>query len=178
MNKIELLNQLLQLTVWLPIKGYENYEVSICGQVRNTKTKRILKLFVDTKGYYHVTLCRNCKPKTHRIHRLVANAFIPKLDITKTYMDHIDNNRLNNTVSNLRWCTPQQNNFNSQLSSRNTSTIKGVSFNKNKNKWECYICFNNKKIHLGFFDKIDDAKLARQTKAKELYGKYLNDCEK
>jgi hypothetical protein len=43
MNKLELLNQLLQLTVWQPIKGYDNYEVSICGSVRNIKTKRILK---------------------------------------------------------------------------------------------------------------------------------------
>jgi hypothetical protein len=63
MSRIELLNQLLQLTVWLPIKGYENYEVSISGSVRNVKTKRILKLFINCKGYYHVTLCRNCKLK-------------------------------------------------------------------------------------------------------------------
>ena len=43
MSKIELLNKLLELTVWLPIKDYPNYQISICGSVRNVKTKRILK---------------------------------------------------------------------------------------------------------------------------------------
>ena len=43
MDSKVLLQQLLQLTVWLPIKDYENYEVSICGQVRNVNTKRMLK---------------------------------------------------------------------------------------------------------------------------------------
>ena len=43
MSNTELLNQLLNLTVWLPIKDYPNYEVSICGSVRNVKTKRILR---------------------------------------------------------------------------------------------------------------------------------------
>ena len=40
MNRIELLNQLLEYTIWMPIKGYENYEISICGSVRNIKTKK------------------------------------------------------------------------------------------------------------------------------------------
>ena len=51
MNRIELLNQLLSITIWKTIEGYENYEVSICGQVRNVKTKRILRPRIGN-GYY------------------------------------------------------------------------------------------------------------------------------
>ena len=60
MSKIELLNQLLQLTVWMPIDGYENYEISICGQVRNIKTKRVLRPRFK-KGYYSAYLYKNDK---------------------------------------------------------------------------------------------------------------------
>ena len=59
MSNIELLNKLLQLTIWLPIKGYDNHEVSICGSVRNVKTKRILKPSINIYGYYCVNLCKN-----------------------------------------------------------------------------------------------------------------------
>jgi hypothetical protein len=178
MNRIELLNQLLQLTVWLPIEDYPNYEISICGQVRNIKTKRVLKQCINRNGYYYVKLNRNNEKFKHqRIHRVVAKTFIPNLN-NENFVDHIDSNRLNNTVSNLRWVSSQQNNFNRSISSKNTSRIKGISFNKKKNKWECYICFNYKQIHLGLFDNLDDAKLARQLKAKELFGEFLNECEK
>ena len=112
MNRIELLNQLLQLTVWLPIEDYPNYEISICGQVRNIKTKRVLKQCINRNGYYYVKLNRNNEKFKHqRIHRVVAKTFIPNLN-NENFVDHIDSNRLNNTVSNLRWVSSQQNNFN------------------------------------------------------------------
>ncbi len=105
MNRIEQLNQLLQLTVWLPIKDFPNYEVSICGQVRNVITKRVRKPNLRN-GYYCVILCRkNKKVKNISVHRLVANAFLPKIDPSKNCVDHVDNDILNNTISNLRWCT-------------------------------------------------------------------------
>jgi hypothetical protein len=177
MNKIELLNQLLQLTVWLPIKDYPNYEVSICGQVRNIKTKRILMPGMSD-GYYHVVLCKNNSKKNHKIHRLVANTFLPKIDVTKNYVDHIDNNRLNNTISNLRWCSSQENNRNRSLSSKNTSGVKGVIWYKRDKKWVARIMINYKIIHIGYFDNIDDAKIARQNKSTELFGIFQNNCEK
>ena len=76
----EILNQLLQLTVWMPIKGYENYEISICGQVRNVKTKRILKLRIGNNGYYNIERWKNNKGKRFNIHRLVAMTFIPNIE--------------------------------------------------------------------------------------------------
>ena len=175
-NRKILLQQLLLLTVWLPIKNYENYEVSICGSVRNITTKRILKPSIDTVGYYHVILYKNGKCKLYKVHRLVAKHFIPNINNAKC-IDHINNNRLDNTFSNLRWCTYQQNQFNSSLRNDNTSGIKGISLNKLKQKWECYISFNKKKIHLGYFVDLEDAKQMRIKKAKELFGEYINACE-
>ena len=176
MNSNQLLEQLKMITVWLTIKGYPNYEVSICGMARNVITKRILKPAITGNGYYGVVLC-NGKRKTHKIHRLVANAFIPRVDTTKTYVDHIDNNRINNTISNLRWCNFQENHFNRQLSSKNTSGIKGVSWDKHRQKWIAFIKVNQKYYNLGRFANIDDAKQMRQLKAKELFGEYINACE-
>ena len=112
MNSKELLEQLLQFTVWLPIKGYDNYEVSICGMIRNVITKRILKPGINN-GYYSVVLC-NGKHKTLNIHRLVAQHFIPNIK-NDEFIDHKNNNKLDNTISNLRWVTKQQNSFNSLL---------------------------------------------------------------
>ena len=78
----------------------------------------------------------------------------------------------------MRWVTTQQNQFNSSLRNDNTSGIKGISLNKISQKWECYIRFNNKKIHLGHFVNLEDAKNARQKKSTELFGIYQNSCEK
>ena len=176
MNSKLLLEQLKMITVWLPVKNYDNYEVSICGMVRNVKTKLILKPWICNKGYYAVGLCKNGKVKKYNVHRLVAKHFIPNLSKCKC-VDHINCNTLDNTVSNLRWCTQQQNCFNSSLSSINTSGIKGVWFDKARQKWAAEIKFNNKKIFIGRYEKIEDAKQARQSKAKELFGEFINDCE-
>ncbi len=175
MNNTDLLNHLLQLTIWKTIKDYPNYEISICGQVRNINTKKVLKQCISGDGYYFVNLCKNGKSISTKIHRIMGRHFIPKLDDKSTYIDHKNNNKLDNTISNLRWCTQQQNSFNSSLNKRNTSGSKGITW-ENK-KWRARIEINGKKIHLGYFDDINDAKLARQKKANELYGEYTNSCE-
>ncbi len=93
-------------------------------------------------------------------------------------MDHIESNKLNNTISNLRWCSNQENQYNRQLNENNTSGIKGVWFNKIRNKWHSQIQINNKQIHIGYYDNIEDAKIARQKRSAELYGEFQNSCEK
>ena len=176
MNNTELLNKLLSITIWKTIEEYPNYEISICGQVRNVITKRVLRPRIRS-GYNAVDLYRKNEIKTFPIHRLVAKTFIPNIE-NKKCVDHINNDKLNNTISNLRWASYQDNNRNSSLKINNTSGFKGVSYYKKSNKWEVKISFNNKKIHIGYFDKIEDAKIARQLKAAELFGEFLNDCEK
>ena len=177
MNRIELLNKLLELTVWLPIKDYPNYEISICGQVRNIRTKRVLKPRISKSGYYRVELYNSIKQSTQNIHRLVAKAFIPNLN-NDDFVDHINNIKIDNTISNLRWCTNQQNQFNASLNKTNTSGVRGVYWYKKYNKWKAQIQLNNKCTHLGFYDNLEDAKIARQKKSAELYGIFQNACEK
>ena len=165
--------------IYMPIDDYSNYEVSNYGQVKNRKTGRILKPRLNNKGYELVALCDGInKPKSQQVHRLVIEAFegISKNENQKN-VDHIDNDPLNNCLFNLRWVTHQQNTFNKSMQKNNTSTVKGVYFYKKLNKWRAQIKSKGKNIHLGYFNNIEDAKLARQNKARELFGDYLNQCE-
>jgi len=159
-----------------PIEDFENYEISNLGSVRNKKTGRILKYFINKDGYYKVMLWKNNKGFNKKIHQLIAQAFIENPE-NKQCIDHIDNNRLNNNINNLRWATNQENSQNRQLSSNNTSGVKGVSFHKKANKWQAHIKIDGIKIHLGYFDNIEDAKQARVIKAQQAFGVYINSCE-
>ncbi len=159
------------------IKDYDNYSVSNLGNIKNNKTGKIMKLSMDGKGYYKINLFNDKKPQTKYVHRLVGETFIPN-PLNKKCIDHKDNNPLNNHISNLRYATHQENQFNQQLSSSNTSGSKGVHFNKREKKWVAKIKVNGKSKHLGLFDKKEDAIRARVLKAKELYGEFMNECEK
>ena len=159
------------------IKDFPNYEVSNFANIKNNKTDRVLKPRIDSHGYYIVSLYSDGIPYTKRIHKLVAEAFILN-PYNKQCVDHINNNKLDNNVSNLRYCTQQENCMNSKLSSKNTSNYKGVYYRKDKKKWEAKIRNNGKPLHLGYFDKIEDAINARVKKAKELFGEFKNSCEK
>ena len=84
------------------IDGYENYEVSIYGEVVNTKTGNCIKGSVNHSGYLMVGLFNNGKKCTRPMHRLVALAFIPNPE-NKQYVRHYDGDNLNNEVANLYW---------------------------------------------------------------------------
>jgi hypothetical protein len=165
--------------MYMPIDDYSNYEVSNYGNIKNKKTGKILKPALNNKGYEYVNLYDGTnKPKTFKIHRLVLITFEGKSkDENQKCVDHIDNDRTNNCLFNLRWVSQQQNNFNRLMNKNNTSGIKGVRFDKARNKWKAYIMINGKLNHLGYFENIEDAKIARQNKAIELFGNYLNKCE-
>lgn len=96
--------------IWKPIKDYEGYyEVSNYGRVKSIGNRgRILKPKKGNNRYYYVILSKNGKPQTKRIHRLVAEAFIPNPD-NKPYVDHINTDRNDNRVENLRWVTHKEN---------------------------------------------------------------------
>ena len=158
------------------IKDFENYSVSNYGNIINNKTVRILKPGI-TNGYYNVILRSDGKSYTKKIHKLVAEYFIAN-PYNKNCVDHVDNNKLNNNINNLRWATYQENQMNRQLNSNNTSNYKGVIFYKPSNKWRAQIQIDGKMKTLGLFENIEDAINARVKKVKEVYSEFMNSCEK
>ena len=103
--------------IWKPIKEFEGYyEVSNMGRVRSLNYKRtgkekILKNIEDYKGYLEVVLTKNGKRKQFKVHRLVAEAFIPNPE-NKPCIDHINTVKSDNRVENLRWVTYKENSNN------------------------------------------------------------------
>jgi hypothetical protein len=94
--------------IWKKIEGYENYEVSTFGNVRNIITNNLLTL--SKKGnYYSIGLTNKNKiRKSFRVHRLLCITFIPNPD-NKTEVNHKDKNGLNNNINNLEWNSHQEN---------------------------------------------------------------------
>lgn len=93
---------------WRKVSDFINYSISDNGRLRNDKTGRILKGSLDTDGYSQVILCDKNRRKSIKIHKLVAQAFIPNIE-KKPQVNHKDGNKLNNTVNNLEWVTNQEN---------------------------------------------------------------------
>lgn len=114
-----------QREIWRNIEGFNGaYKVSNMGRVKSLmrrysrngkifkiKGKGILKNHINKRGYNYVSLSKREKHKKYKVHRLVANAFIPNPG-NKPFIDHIDGNKTNNNVNNLRWCTSKENNNN------------------------------------------------------------------
>ena len=97
-----------EVETFVEIEGFENYEVSNLGKVRNIKSGRVLKTSLNNNGYLRLFLCKNNKRKHLYLHRIIATAFIDNPDV-KPCVNHIDENKLNNDLSNLEWCTVREN---------------------------------------------------------------------
>lgn len=106
-----MINLIMPKRKWKYIEGYEyKYQVSNLGDVRSLlfDRKKILKPYIDTDGYCIVYLYKYRKSKSYRIHRLVANAFLPNPN-NLPQVNHIDENTSNNCLWNLEWCDSQYN---------------------------------------------------------------------
>jgi hypothetical protein len=162
--------------IWKSIEGYENYSVSTFGQVRNDTTGKMLK-GINVHGRLYICPCKNGIQKRRSIYRLVALAFIENPE-DKPEVDHIDNDPSNNRVENLRWATRSENQHNIQIISTNTSGVKGVCWDKSRQKWESKIMIDGISIHIGRYNTIEEATIARQTRANQAFGVFTNACEK
>lgn len=95
---------------WRAVPGYEGlYEVSDIGNVRNVRRNKLLRLTKTNNGYIQVSLFKNGIKTGLKVHRLVAQAFLPNPD-NLPMINHKDENKTNNRVENLEWCTAKYNN--------------------------------------------------------------------
>ena len=124
------------------------------------------------KGTFHAH--RGSNGKTVLMHREIMHA--PK----GVVCDHKNHNRLDNRKSNLRLCTPAQNQYNKRPKKGCASRYKGVVLRRDCKRWRAQIRYHHKRIHLGDFDDQMEAAMAYDDKAAELFGEfaYLNFPER
>ena len=116
------------------IIGYEGcYQINRLGQVKRIASGRILKPILYSKGYLFVSLSKDGIEKTHLVHRLIGIQFIPNPE-NKLEIDHIDRNKNNNSLENLRWATRKEQNNNRS----NNVTPEQHILNKNKRSRNWY----------------------------------------
>ena len=117
------------------VDNFTNYRIYSNGDVYSRNRNRFLKHYITDKGYSSVLLYReNGKRQHFKVHRLVANAFIENTH-SKRCIDHMDRNKLNNDVSNLRWVTHKENNNNKGQYKSNKSGHQHVSYDNTKKRW-------------------------------------------
>lgn len=122
---------------------------------------------VGGRGYVNVTL--NGKTYTaHRLIYLLQYGYVPKM------IDHIDRDKTNNRIENLRPATVSQNVCNREAPSNSTSGIKGVRFHKRDKKWIAYAKVNGKQKHIGSFASMEAAAFAASAVRKALHGEYAH----
>lgn len=119
------------MEIWKQLKNNENYQVSSFGRI---KSKRgILKPIKKNNGYLQINLCKNGRYKTYILHRLIAETFIPNPN-NLPEINHKDENKENNNINNLEWCTKSYNMNYNNLSKRKCKKIYKFSLD---NKFLC-----------------------------------------
>ena len=168
---------------FIQMKDIGDFSISNMGRLMSDKTNKILKPFKNQNGYLvYNFLERDIRDRSEMcfvqtIHRLVAGFFIPN-PLNKPIVDHIDNNRMNNNINNLRWATHQENNMNKSVNYNSKSGAKGIIYNVLNKKWNASITKDKIKYNLGKYNSKEDAIKARVNKSKELFGEFQSNHEK
>ena len=140
----------------MEVEGYENYMIYKDGRVwskpKPSGGNKFLKPNPDGCGYLHVRLHKDGKRKMMKIHRLIALHYIPNPE-NKPEIDHIDNNRQNNDISNLRWVSHGENQINK--CAYGAVPFKGVC--KKGNRFQASKRVDGKSKHIGYYKTAEEA---------------------
>jgi hypothetical protein len=148
------------------------YQVSNLGNVKSlnynhTKKQELLKPSITPCGYFKVTLYKNQKQKTFRVHQLVAITFLNHKACGYTYVvNHINFKKLDNRVENLEIVTNRENSNRKHIKS--SSQYVGVHWAKLHNKWRAMIKIDGKQMSLGSFENELEASQAYQSALKNI----------
>ena len=139
-----------------PVPGYETYRVFQDGRVWSGKRApgQFLKPRGNGAGYFQVTLFGDKIAKRMSVHRLVAMAYIENPG-NKPMVDHINQVRNDNRISNLRWATHQENMENKGMYNNNKSGYKCISYDKSRDRWTFAKKINSKQYQKFFRTKIE-----------------------
>ena len=160
---------------WRTVSRNQNYLVSNMGRVSNARTGRILKGCTATRGnFIIVNLYMKAEMKTYYVHHLVADEFLEKPESDRDLIvAHTDNDTTNNEHTNLRYMTVSQRQMSIQKHKVGSSRFKGVSWViGSKDKWAAHITLNKSRIHLGTYEDEEEAALAYDLAARDMFGEY------
>ena len=124
---------------------------------------------INSRGYWQIGIRVKGELKMLTAHRLawfITHGELPNI------IDHIDGNKINNAISNLRSCTYLQNVYNTGKKPNNKVVFRGVS--RVNKKWRARIRVNGINKHLGMFDTAEEASRVYEEKARELHGEFYN----
>jgi hypothetical protein len=151
--------ELLNIFEYDPFSGILKWKIS-----RSNMIKGSVVGCMHQSGYKILTL----QSKSYRLHRIIWIMLFGNIP-NGFYIDHINGNKIDNRLENLRLATNNQNQQNRPAPKNNSSGYRGVTWHKQMKQWMARICHNNKRTTIGFFDTAEDAYEAYKKEAKKLF---------
>ena len=124
--------------------------------------------YKESEGYIVISVFGKSY-KAHRLAWLYVYGELPN-----EYIDHINGNKSDNKIENLRICTNAENQWNSKISSKNVSGVKGVHWCNTKKRWKAKLSINGKIKHIGYFTDLESAKIKLMEAREKLHKDYAN----
>ena len=152
------------------IPNYPTYIINKKGNIFSLKNQIFLKYHINRNGYFTVRIWNDI-PKTHLVHRLVAQTFIPN-NLNKATVDHINGSRQDNRVCNLRWASRQEQVLNRNKPKVNKWGTTGVAYRVKRDSWQARITIKKVNYRKEFYT-YDEA-VVQRNKWLEIVKK-LND---